>query len=113
MAVKDFETLLSEYKYVSAKAVAAHEALSTLELDLADHIVAGANALLGGNNPKTDKPHSWTSAEKEVKEHPEYREKREQMIALRAEAEGCLWKARAKLAAAKHMTACREGLVTE
>ena len=83
----EWEHTLDEYKSVTNKVIKVRYRIGQLELDKTEFVTAGANALLGGSNPKTSKPHSWTSAEKEVKEHPDYRAKKEQILDATREAE--------------------------
>ena len=109
----DFKALLAQYEHNAVAVAGLRHTLGKMELDLSDYVIAGANALLGGHNPKTEKPHSWTSAEKEAKEHPEYREQQLNILTAKAEVERCEAKVRAMWLRARMMIATREGGVVE
>ena len=83
--MKSWDETLEEYKAEGNTAIEAEAKLATLELDKRDYLAEGVKQMVGAENVLTHKPHSQTSAEKEVREHPDYRGIKERIIKVRAD----------------------------
>ena len=65
---------LEQYEQITKDIVQGKRDLLAAEWDAKDDLKKEAENLLGGDNPQTGKPHSWTSAEKVAKESAWYRD---------------------------------------
>ena len=64
---------LEQYEQLARDVAQGKRDLLGAEWDVKDDLISLAKKLLGGDNPQTGKPHSWTSAEKSAKESEWYR----------------------------------------
>ncbi len=65
---------LEQYEQITKDVVSGKQDLLAAEWDVKLELRREADTILGENNPQTGKPHSWTSAEKAVKETDRYHE---------------------------------------
>ena len=79
----NWDETMATYKREGRQSAKLEAQAARLELDKRDYLADGIKALVGNVNGLTGKPHSATSAEKEVREHPEYRAHHERIIAVR------------------------------
>ena len=64
----ELQVHLDQYETLTIEIVNGKHDLLAAEWDAKDAVRVEAEKLLGGDNPQTGKPHSWTSAEKSTKE---------------------------------------------
>ena len=81
----NWDETMDTYKREGKLAIDTEVKLGNLELDKRDYLADGIKALVGSVNGLTSKAHSQTSAEKEVREHPEYRAHHERINSVKAQ----------------------------
>ena len=81
----NWDETMDTYKSEGAASIRYEAEVARLELDKRDYLADGIKALVGNVNGLTGKPHSQTSAEKEVREHPEYRAHHERINEVKAQ----------------------------
>jgi hypothetical protein len=103
-----FTIELARYQEAADEATRARNTAGLLEIARATAVAEAADALIGQINPRTTKPHTWTSAESFVRDRPEHRQKQEAIIDKNAEAGYAEAQARALWLALRWAIAGRE-----
>jgi hypothetical protein len=103
-----FTIELARYQDAADEATRARDAAGSMEIQRATWVAEQADALIGNTNPRTGKPHTWTSAESYVRDLPEHRERQEAIIDKNAEAGYAEAQARALWLALRWAIAGRE-----
>lgn len=81
-----FEQALADHKKHSAAAVTAALEAQRLEAAVSLWAMEEAQLLIGTENPRTAKPHTWSSAQEYAKDLPLYRQKRDAVFVMHAAA---------------------------